>query len=234
MTASGTAGHADELEAYGPARRARRGGGQVAVRRAVARQPRAPGAPGRRRACSTAWGSRGPGIAAWVRDDLPRLAAAGARVVVSIWGQRVDDYAQAAAAAGRRRRADRRRGQRELPQHRGPPPHVRPLARRPPPRCVGAVAARVPGPAAVGQAEPDRGRPGRGGRRGPRPRGRGRHPGQHRARHGHRPRAPRRPCSARARPAAGCRGRRSTRSPSGPCSTSGPPTPTPPSSGWAG
>ena len=42
-------------------------------------------------------GLQGPGIEAWVRDDLPRLVAAGARPVVSIWGQRVDDYAEAAA-----------------------------------------------------------------------------------------------------------------------------------------
>jgi dihydroorotate dehydrogenase (NAD+) catalytic subunit len=29
-------------------------------------------------------GLQGPGLAAWVRDDLPALAQAGARVVVSI------------------------------------------------------------------------------------------------------------------------------------------------------
>jgi dihydroorotate dehydrogenase (NAD+) catalytic subunit len=33
---------------------------------------------------------------AWVRDDLPALAATGARVVVSIWGRSVSDYARAA------------------------------------------------------------------------------------------------------------------------------------------
>ena len=41
-------------------------------------------------------GLQGPGIAAWLADDLPPLVASGARVVASIWGQRVDDYARAA------------------------------------------------------------------------------------------------------------------------------------------
>ena len=38
-------------------------------------------------------GLQGPGVAAWVRDDLPALRAAGARVIVSIWGTTVEDYA---------------------------------------------------------------------------------------------------------------------------------------------
>jgi dihydroorotate dehydrogenase (NAD+) catalytic subunit len=41
-------------------------------------------------------GLQGPGISAWLTEDLPALMASGARVVVSIWGQRVDDYALAA------------------------------------------------------------------------------------------------------------------------------------------
>lgn len=41
-------------------------------------------------------GLQGPGIEAWKRDQLPRLVAAGARVVVSIWGRSVDDYGRAA------------------------------------------------------------------------------------------------------------------------------------------
>ncbi|MGK2928275.1 MAG: dihydroorotate dehydrogenase, partial [Acidimicrobiales bacterium] len=41
-------------------------------------------------------GLQGPGIAAWKRDQLPRLVDAGARIVVSIWGRTVDDYRQAA------------------------------------------------------------------------------------------------------------------------------------------
>jgi dihydroorotate dehydrogenase (NAD+) catalytic subunit len=41
-------------------------------------------------------GLQGPGVAAWLRDDLPALTATGARVVVSIWGRSVDEYHQAA------------------------------------------------------------------------------------------------------------------------------------------
>jgi dihydroorotate dehydrogenase (NAD+) catalytic subunit len=43
-------------------------------------------------------GLQGPGVAAWLRHDLPALAATGARVVASIWGRTTDDYAEAAAA----------------------------------------------------------------------------------------------------------------------------------------
>ena len=48
-------------------------------------------------------GLQGPGVASWLRDDLPPLAAAGVRVVASVWGRSVDDYRAAAeqlAAAG--------------------------------------------------------------------------------------------------------------------------------------
>lgn len=41
-------------------------------------------------------GLQGPGVAAWTRDQLPRLVDAGARVVASIWGRSVEDYRQAA------------------------------------------------------------------------------------------------------------------------------------------
>jgi dihydroorotate dehydrogenase (NAD+) catalytic subunit len=42
-------------------------------------------------------GLTGPGIADWIRADLPALRAAGARVIVSLWGHTVDDYANGAA-----------------------------------------------------------------------------------------------------------------------------------------
>jgi dihydroorotate dehydrogenase (NAD+) catalytic subunit len=42
-------------------------------------------------------GLQGPGLEAWLERDLPALTACGARVVVSIWGQSVDDYGRAAA-----------------------------------------------------------------------------------------------------------------------------------------
>ena len=41
-------------------------------------------------------GLQGPGVAAWLQHDLPDLAATGARVVVSIWGRTVDEFARAA------------------------------------------------------------------------------------------------------------------------------------------
>ncbi len=95
MTASGTAGHADELEAYGPLAAL---GAVVVKSLAVTPWPGNP-APRVHQAGAgmlNSVGLQGPGIEAWVRDDLPRLAHAGARTVVSVWGQRVADYAAAA------------------------------------------------------------------------------------------------------------------------------------------
>jgi len=43
-------------------------------------------------------GLQNPGVEAWLAHDLPPLLARGARVIVSIWGRSVDDYAKAAAA----------------------------------------------------------------------------------------------------------------------------------------
>ena len=50
-------------------------------------------------------GLQGPGVDAWIAQSLPRLEAAGARCVASIWGRTVTEYEQAAlklAAAGAR------------------------------------------------------------------------------------------------------------------------------------
>jgi dihydroorotate dehydrogenase (NAD+) catalytic subunit len=41
-------------------------------------------------------GLPGPGIDAWIAHDLPALEARGARVIASIWGRSVDEYATAA------------------------------------------------------------------------------------------------------------------------------------------
>jgi dihydroorotate dehydrogenase (NAD+) catalytic subunit len=95
MTASGTAGVADELEAYGPLAAL---GAVVVKSLSVAPWPGNP-APRVHQAGAgmlNSVGLQGPGIEAWARDDLPRLVHAGARTVVSIWGQRVADYAAAA------------------------------------------------------------------------------------------------------------------------------------------
>jgi dihydroorotate dehydrogenase (NAD+) catalytic subunit len=43
-------------------------------------------------------GLAGPGVAAWLADGLPALVAAGARIVVSIWGRSREEFAEVAAA----------------------------------------------------------------------------------------------------------------------------------------
>jgi dihydroorotate dehydrogenase (NAD+) catalytic subunit len=43
-------------------------------------------------------GLQNPGVQAWLEDELPALAATGARVVVSIWGHAAADYGRAAKA----------------------------------------------------------------------------------------------------------------------------------------
>jgi dihydroorotate dehydrogenase (NAD+) catalytic subunit len=96
MTASGTAGHADELQAYLPLDTL----GAVVVK-SLSVEPW-PGNPAPRVHQTAAGmlnsvGLQGPGLEAWLAEGLPRLRATGARTVVSIWGQRVEDFAKAAA-----------------------------------------------------------------------------------------------------------------------------------------
>lgn len=43
-------------------------------------------------------GLQGPGVQAWLEEELPALAATGARVVASIWGRTVEEFTQAAQA----------------------------------------------------------------------------------------------------------------------------------------
>ncbi len=38
-------------------------------------------------------GLQGGGVAAWIDHDLPALRATGARVIASVWGQTVDEFA---------------------------------------------------------------------------------------------------------------------------------------------
>lgn len=97
IAASGTFGHGAELAALcDPA-----GLGAVTVK-SIAAFPwsgnpglRVTEAPGGGMLNSV--GLAGPGIDAWIADDLPALAARGARVIVSIWGRTVEEYAAAAA-----------------------------------------------------------------------------------------------------------------------------------------
>ena len=96
MTASGTAGHGAELHAF-----ADLGLLGAHVVKSLAAFPWS-GNPAPRihptgAGMLNAVGLQGPGIAAWLRDDLPKLAATNAKVVVSIWGRSVQDYADAAA-----------------------------------------------------------------------------------------------------------------------------------------
>jgi len=95
MTASGTAGYGAELM------------GHLDVTRlgAVVTKSLAPyawdGNPAPRlhpvgTGMINAVGLQGPGVEHWLNDLLPPLVAAGARVVCSIWGRSVDDYARAA------------------------------------------------------------------------------------------------------------------------------------------
>ncbi|MDH2903230.1 MAG: dihydroorotate dehydrogenase, partial [Actinomycetota bacterium] len=97
LTASGTAGHGDELSGYGDLSEL----GAV-VTKSLASFEWAGNAPPR----IASWGSdmlnavglAGPGVAAWRRDYLPGLLARRARVVGSIWGRSVGEFADAARA----------------------------------------------------------------------------------------------------------------------------------------
>ena len=94
MTASGTAGHAAELAPYLDLSAL----GAVVVKSLHA-EPWPGNPPLRVHETSAGMinsvGLQGPGVAAWMTDDLPPLLATGARVVASIWGRSVDEYARA-------------------------------------------------------------------------------------------------------------------------------------------
>jgi dihydroorotate dehydrogenase (NAD+) catalytic subunit len=97
MTASGTAGHGAELGRYLDL-----GSLGAVVVKSLSPFPWA-GNPAPRVHQTTggminAIGLQGPGVEAWLTDDLPALEATGATVVASIWGRSVDDYAAAADA----------------------------------------------------------------------------------------------------------------------------------------
>ena len=74
LTASGTAGHGAELAPYVDLGCAGRGRREVALGASRGRATRRSGCTRPSAACSTASGSRGPGVAAWLADDLPPLA----------------------------------------------------------------------------------------------------------------------------------------------------------------
>jgi dihydroorotate dehydrogenase (NAD+) catalytic subunit len=97
VAASGTFGHGDELAALcDPAAL-----GAVTTKSVAAfawpgnPAPRVAELPGGGMLNSI--GLPGPGIDAWIAQDLPALEARRARVVASIWGRSVDEYVAAAA-----------------------------------------------------------------------------------------------------------------------------------------
>ncbi|MGB6058890.1 MAG: dihydroorotate dehydrogenase, partial [Microthrixaceae bacterium] len=97
MTAAGTAGHGDELARYVDLSAL----GAVVVK-SLSAEPWA-GNPAPRVHQTPAGmlnsvGLQGPGIKAWREHELPALLATGAKVVASIWGRSVEDYAAAADA----------------------------------------------------------------------------------------------------------------------------------------
>jgi dihydroorotate dehydrogenase (NAD+) catalytic subunit len=96
VTASGTYGHGDEVARLGDAAAI----GAITAKSLSADPWAGKPAPRLHMTASgmiNAVGLQGPGVEAWLRDDLPALRAAGARVIVSIWGTTVEDYVRAAA-----------------------------------------------------------------------------------------------------------------------------------------
>ncbi|WP_419850400.1 dihydroorotate dehydrogenase [Candidatus Poriferisocius sp.] len=95
MTASGTVGHGTELARYLDLSEL----GAVVVKSLAPYEW--PGNPPPRvhpipAGMINSVGLQGPGLPRWLAEELPVLAEAGARVVASIWGRTLDDYAAAA------------------------------------------------------------------------------------------------------------------------------------------
>jgi len=96
MTASGTAGHGAELAPYMNLSAL----GAVVVKSLAAYEWAGNPAPRVHPAglgMINAVGLQGPGVPFWLAEELPALIATGARVIASIWGRSVEDYALAAA-----------------------------------------------------------------------------------------------------------------------------------------
>ena len=95
MTASGTAGHGDELGAYVDLSTL----GAVVVK-SLSPEPWAGNAAPRVHETPAGMinsvGLQGPGVRKWLEEELPAVIATGAPVVASIWGTTIEDYAKAA------------------------------------------------------------------------------------------------------------------------------------------
>jgi dihydroorotate dehydrogenase (NAD+) catalytic subunit len=95
MTASGTAGHGAEFQSFFDLADL----GAHVVKSLAAYEWKGNPAPRVHPAgvgMINAVGLQGPGVTAWLADDLPALAATGARIVASIWGRSLDDFRRAA------------------------------------------------------------------------------------------------------------------------------------------
>lgn len=95
MTASGTAGHGAEFDAFFDLAAL----GAHVVKSLAAFEWKGNPAPRVHPAgvgMINAVGLQGPGVITWLSDDLPALTATGARIVASIWGRSVDEYRRAA------------------------------------------------------------------------------------------------------------------------------------------
>lgn len=95
LTASGTSGHGAELSAYVDLTRL----GAVVVK-SLSADPwpgnRAPRLHPVRGGMLNSVGLQGPGVEAWVADELPKLVDSGATIVASIWGKSVNEFERAA------------------------------------------------------------------------------------------------------------------------------------------
>ena len=96
IAASGTFGHGDEVARLCPPRHL----GAVTVKSLAASEwsgnPAPRLAPTSGGGMLNSVGLQGPGVEHWVEHELPDLRALGARVIASVWGRTVDDFAVAA------------------------------------------------------------------------------------------------------------------------------------------
>jgi dihydroorotate dehydrogenase (NAD+) catalytic subunit len=103
VTASGTFGHGAEVAGLGAP-------GRLGAVTAKSLCPEAwAGKPSPRLHTTPAGmfnavGLQGPGVPAWIERDLPALRATGARVIASVWGRTVDEFALAAGLLAPARR----------------------------------------------------------------------------------------------------------------------------------
>ncbi len=96
MVASGVAGHGTELASYVDMANL----GAMVVKSLSSFEWKGNPAPRLHPVTAgmmNAVGLQGPGIVRWKAEELPDLLATGAKVVVSIWGRSLEEYAQAAA-----------------------------------------------------------------------------------------------------------------------------------------